>query len=285
MEQTIGSLEGDIARRALRGARLKQVLLGAGMVLLGVAALAWAAWSFWGLDAAHIVARNLRKAAVLAGLALVYFGVNKIRPGALERLAERLRRRRGGAGTAALPSQTQPAGAADDTALVRAEFPKIQDAANELLSLLPDDKIKPAIALAAELAGLRLLRAGGADLAQHEPGSLLLGAVADDDYLRANRFLRTWAFGRGLVPPGPADLDLPDEDRAYYPEVARLEAPFDDICRRSGLLPEHDVYAALTAAMKIVAAGKTTGLLDERTGQALALTHFLTGSKTVPSPA
>jgi hypothetical protein len=264
---------------------LKQVLLGAGMVLLGLAALGWAAWSFWGLDAAHFVARNLRKAAVLAGLALAGFGADRIWPGSLERLEEWGRQRRGGAGTAALPSRPRPAEAADDTALVRAEFPKIQEAANELLSLLPDDKIKPAIALAAELAGLRLLRAGGADLAQHEPGSLLLGAVADDDYRRANRFLRTWALGRGLVPPGAAGLDLPDEDRAYHPEVSRLEAPFDAICRRGGLLPEHDVYAALTAAMKIVAAGKTTGLLDERTGQALALTHFVTGSKTVPSPA
>ena len=278
MEQTIGSLEGDSVRR-------KQVLLGAGMVLLGLAALGWAAWSFWGLDAAHVVARNLRKAAVLAGLALVGFGADRIRPGTLERLEEWGRRRKGGAGTAALPSRSRPAGAADDTALVRREFPKIQEAANELLSLLPDDKIKAAIALAAELAGLRLLRASGANLSQHEPGSMLTGAVADDDYRRAQRFLRTWALGRGLVPPGPADLDLPDEDRQYHPEVTRLEAPFDDICRRSGLLPEHDVYAALTAAMKIVDAGKTTGLLDEGTGQALALTHFLTGSKTVPSPA
>jgi hypothetical protein len=178
--------------------------------------------------------------------------------------------------------ESAPDEAGDDSALIRREYDKINAAANELLSLLPDDQIKRAISLAAELAGLRLLRAGSADLAQHEPGSMLLGAVADDDYRRANRFVFNRARGDGLTPPGPADLDLPDEGREYYPEVARLEAPFDDICRRSGLLPEHDVYAALHAAMKLVSAGKTTGLLDERTGQALALTHFLTGSKIVP---
>lgn len=169
--------------------------------------------------------------------------------------------------------------------LIEEEFGKINQAARDSLLKLPDDNIKKAIALSAEMAGLKLLRATGIDLSEFEPGSMVLGAVSDEIYQYIQRFIINWMHSNGL------DLvtdrvEIPAGDKKYYPEVVQLEKSFDEICEQNNLYPEHFSYAAISAALKLLLAGKNMGLLDEKTGRTLILYHIVLGGKTVPySPA
>ena len=166
--------------------------------------------------------------------------------------------------------------------LIEKEYGKLNQAAGDFLLNLPDDNIKQAISLSAEMAGLKLLRAAQIDLSRHEPGNVVMGAILDGTYDQIRRFMFSWANSNGLMPVfGGAELS--PEDKRYLPEVAQLEDPFDAICREKELIPEHDPFAAITACLKLVLAGKKLGLIDEKTGQVMTLYHILLGSKIVPS--
>lgn len=66
--------------------------------------------------------------------------------------------------------------------MIEEGYSKIDKAAKDFLQRLPNDNIKQAIALSAEMAGLKLLRAAGVDLSEFKPGAIVLGAISDEMY-------------------------------------------------------------------------------------------------------
>jgi len=166
--------------------------------------------------------------------------------------------------------------------LIEKEYGKINRAANDFLLKLPEDNIKQAISLSAEMAGLKLLRTADIDLSKFEPGTVVLGAVSDETYQQMQRFMFNWAISNRLDPRNAGNVELLDDDKNYFIEVAQLEDSFDEICRQNNILQEHFPFAAASAALKLVLAGKKMDLLDENTGRALTLYHIILGGKTIP---
>lgn len=163
-------------------------------------------------------------------------------------------------------------------------FPVLNQAAGDFLGLLSNTDFKGDLTLAAEMAGLKLLRNSGTDLGQHTPGHMLLGAVPDEAYVQMQRFIFTWCLSNGIPLDGFGKVQLPSEDKAYKPEVSRLEPAFDSVCQGHGLIAEDGPYAAALAALKLVAAGAQLGLMDLKTGQYMTYFHIVTASKMVPEP-
>jgi hypothetical protein len=161
-------------------------------------------------------------------------------------------------------------------------LPLQERAAGDFLRRLPGADLKADLKMAAEMAGLKMLRSSGADLGRHTPGHMLLGAIPDQAYEQMQRFLLAWSLGNGLPAAGFGEVQIPDQDKAYLPGVARLEPDFDAICQGHGLKPADHPYAAALAALKLAADGKQSQRLDGRAGQYMIYFHLLTASKTVP---
>jgi hypothetical protein len=72
---------------------------------------------------------------------------------------------------------------------VQEDYATIDKAAGEFLHDLSGNDIKRDIALAAEMAGLQLLRAADIDLSDLSSGVILLGAIPDRVYDQVQRFI------------------------------------------------------------------------------------------------
>ena len=166
---------------------------------------------------------------------------------------------------------------------VEKEYPIINQAANDFLNELSGNDIMRDIALAAEMAGLKLLRAADINLSGLSPGQIILGAIDDSTFEQINRFVFGWALSNGLDPT-IQEANIPKHAKNYLPEVVQLEPAFDKICERNGIKSELVPFVAITAALKLVFAGQKLGLLDASTGLAMVLYHIIAGSKTVPYP-
>jgi|WetSurMetagenome_2_1015567.scaffolds.fasta_scaffold188652_2 hypothetical protein len=163
-------------------------------------------------------------------------------------------------------------------------YPTLNQAAGDFLQLLSDQDFKGDLALAAEMAGLKMLRNSGVDLGKHTPGHILLGAIPDETYKQMQRFIISWSLSNGLPVDGFAKAQIPKEDKAYRPQVTQLETRFAAICQKHGLPPQDAPYAAALAALKLVAAGKKLQLIDPGAGQYMVYFHIVSGSKMVPEP-
>lgn len=63
-------------------------------------------------------------------------------------------------------------------------YPTLNEAAGDLLQILSDKDFKGDLTLAAQMAGLKMLRSSGVDLGRHTPGHILLGAIPDEAYIQ-----------------------------------------------------------------------------------------------------
>jgi hypothetical protein len=132
------------------------------------------------------------------------------------------------------------------------------------------------------MAGLKLLRNSGVDLARHTPGHILLGFIPEETYNQMQHFMYSWYMSNEIPAESLHGVQLPQEDMAYVPGIILLELAFDAICRKHQLPPADAPYAAALAALKLVATGSRMQLMDLKTGQYLAYFHLLSASKTVP---
>jgi hypothetical protein len=169
---------------------------------------------------------------------------------------------------------------------INKDFPIVEKSAKEFLKLLPGGNIVRDISLAAELCGLLLLRASHIDLTKLEPGCALLGVIPDETYTQIQKFMFAFAHPNGisgfkLLFSG---TDLHQEMKAYHPQVSRLEAPFDAICKRNAIKAEQYPFVALFGAMIYVVTGNQMKILDARVGMPLTMYHVIAGSKTIPYP-
>lgn len=166
---------------------------------------------------------------------------------------------------------------------IQKDYALIDQAAAEFLSTLPGENFTRVIALAAEIAGLQLLRATAIDLAQFPPGGVLLDAVPDESYEQMQQFVYGWTMSNGLGDTGEAEV--PAEATAYLPEVAQHERTFRAICQRHSLPAEYYPYVAAVTALKLVLAGERLKLLEPNVGLMTMVYHVIVGSKTAPYPA
>ena len=168
---------------------------------------------------------------------------------------------------------------------VQKDYPMINKAAAEFISKLPGNDIKQAIMLAAEMAGLQLLRASKVDLVKIAPGTIVLGAIPDDINQQLERFVALVALSNGIDRIDLGWVDFHGKDKDYHPEITRLESSFHEICQKSSVKVEYYPFVAALTALKLVLAGKKLGLLDARTGLSMTMFHIIAGSKTAPFPA
>ncbi|HNT78089.1 MAG TPA: hypothetical protein PKH77_24005 [Anaerolineae bacterium] len=166
---------------------------------------------------------------------------------------------------------------------IQKDYALIDKAAAEFLSTLPGENFTRVIALAAEIAGLQLLRATQMDLSQFPPGSALLGAVSDEAYEPMQQFVYRWTMSNGLSDTG--EVDVPADATGYLPEVAQHELAFRAICERHDLPVAYYPYAAAVTALKLVLAGERLKLLEPNVGLTTMVYHVIVGSKTAPCPA
>jgi len=165
---------------------------------------------------------------------------------------------------------------------IEVSFPAINAASDELLELLPRESIIAAIASAAELAGLLMLRATPVDLSKFSAGSTLLGAVSDESGIAIAQFVMGYVAGNGL---NPKDVDydaLTAELQTYQKDLTRLEPTFAAICEKHNLAGQLRPFAAAAAGGKVVLAGNATQILKPSIGLALLMYHIAAGCKTVP---
>jgi hypothetical protein len=167
---------------------------------------------------------------------------------------------------------------------VQLRYPLINKAAGEFLCKLSLAGLNKDIMLAAEMAGLLMLRESSANIQKIKPGTCILGAIADEAYQTMNRFLCGWAISNGLNPKAINIEGIPADARRYLPELSQFEQPFYAICQVHGIEYDHFPFVAATSAMKLVAAGEKLKMLDPGIGQAMVHFHVIAGSKTVPYP-
>jgi hypothetical protein len=185
---------------------------------------------------------------------------------------------------AASEKKASPGEPVEPSSYLEQIYPTLNQAAGDFLRQLSDQDFKGDLILAAEMAGLKLLRNSGVDLGRHTPGHILLGAIPDEVYKQMQRFIFSWSLGNGLPVDGFAKARIPDADKDYRPQVSQLETGFDAACRKHGLTPEDTPYAAALAALKLVSAGKELGLIEPGTGLYMLYFHLVSGSKMVPEP-
>jgi hypothetical protein len=180
-----------------------------------------------------------------------------------------------------------------DNTEIDENYPEISAAANDLLGLLGPGFTKTAgghvetdIAAAASLAGLSMLRGKGFDLGLFTPGTVLLTDL-DAGMDEIWNFMTAVAGKMGLDPATGWDMEIPAANRPVFsiPEMTRkTETGFLAICRRHALGQRFFPYVAVLAALKLVYAASTMGMLDTEIGKALAGHHVVAGAKTVPFP-
>ncbi|HZZ43445.1 MAG TPA: hypothetical protein VFE58_10955 [Tepidisphaeraceae bacterium] len=168
---------------------------------------------------------------------------------------------------------------------VQEKYPEINQAAGQWLLQLPQNDLKRALAMAAEMAGLMLIRSSGVKLPAPS-GTIVLGATREEEAQAVQRFIWGMAAGNGLDPKdaGSAISQLSTEDRKYIPEISGLEQAFLDLCELNQIQQQHRTFVASAAVIKLVLAGNQLKLLEGKMGLAMAMWHLTMGSKTIPYP-
>jgi hypothetical protein len=167
---------------------------------------------------------------------------------------------------------------------VKKDFPAIEKAAKAFLQVLPGGNIRRDISLAAEMAGLKLLRATNIDLSPYEPGGALLGPVSDHTYELMRKFMHLLSVANGIDPSAFSEIKLPDDLERYLPEVVQLESPFEVVCQQNSIKVEHYPYVATFSAMIYVITGKNMNLFDPTIGLGITMYYLNAASKTIPYP-
>jgi hypothetical protein len=165
---------------------------------------------------------------------------------------------------------------------VQKDYPSIDKAAGEFLHKLSGNNIKRDIMLAAEMAGLKLLRAANVDLSKVGEGTIVLGAIPDEIYEQIQRFIFGWALSNGIDPRDIGKVQLANDMTGYLPEITKLEKVFHNICKQNNIKEELYPFVAASSALKLVLAGEKLKLLDAKTGLTMTMYHIISGSKTAP---
>jgi hypothetical protein len=164
---------------------------------------------------------------------------------------------------------------------VRESFVSIDKAAEEFLVKLTLKGIRTDIILAAELAGLMLLRSSGVDLEELKPGAELKGAVSGKAAEPVTRFVLDWSKSNRLS-DGVEMVLIPGGYKSYRRDVSKYENPLYAACRANAIKREHLPFVAATAALKLVVAGVKLHAFGAEEGLGLVIFHVGVGSKTVP---
>jgi hypothetical protein len=172
-------------------------------------------------------------------------------------------------------------------------FRRITKAANLFLESLgpaftktTGGHIQTDIAGASAVAGLCVLRNAEPNLESVPPGTPFLCELhaAQSDVLD---FMTRMSFNMGMggLNGWEAPISSANKPMMEVPQMTRrLEPSLVRACHESGLSRNYWAFAAALAAIKLIAAGKATGILDEAVGKSIAVQHFVTGSKTAPHP-
>ena len=168
---------------------------------------------------------------------------------------------------------------------VAKDFDVIDKAAKEFGQMILDDDVRKSIAMAAELAGLKLLRASKVDFSKLEPGAVLLGAISDETYQVMESFVVGWAKINHISTFMIFQPKIPNDMLAYNPQVTQFEKQFTAVCDDNAVKEEYYPFAAATTALRFVHAAKGLRFLNPKLGIALILYHLNAASKTVPYPA
>ncbi len=176
---------------------------------------------------------------------------------------------------------------------IAGHYSSIYTASNVFLSSLgpaftgtPEGHIATDIAGAASVAGVLLLRQTIPDLSKYEPGTLILSETHEAQ-AQLYGFMQVAGRSVGVDLRKRRIREIP---AAYQPlmetvEMARrLEPRLCEACTEQGLEREYWPHVAALAAMKLVGAGESMGMLDAGIGEYLALYYVAAGSKTVPYP-
>jgi hypothetical protein len=166
---------------------------------------------------------------------------------------------------------------------IQKDYALIDKVANEFLPMLTGSDIKKDIMLAAEMCGLKLVRASKVDLSKIPAGTPVLGLVPDETYDTLETFILSWAHSNSLTPRAAADI--PKDDMAYLPELTAYETSFDDLCKQNSIDARYVPFVAATTALKLLAAGEKMKSIDTSLGVTTIIFHIIAGSKTVPYPA
>jgi len=172
----------------------------------------------------------------------------------------------------------------DILASVQKNYPAIHTAAGEFLGKLTGSNITTDICLAGEMAGLMLLRSSKADLRNIPPGTVILGAIADDVQQAMHRFVFGMAMSNGLNPKEVDFAAMSADAKKYLPQLTQFEKPFRDTCDNYGIVSELFPFIAVAAGVKLVLAGNQLKLLSPKIGLAMLFFHIIAGSKTAPYP-
>jgi hypothetical protein len=168
---------------------------------------------------------------------------------------------------------------------VQKNFAAIHIASGEYLTKLTCKDFKKDLSLAAEMAGLMLLRASPANDLKIASGTAILGAIPDDVSITLTRFVFGYAQSNGLNPGDLNIAGIPADAKNYLPELTQFEQPLYDVCQKHGIEKDLFPFTAAASAGKLVLAGDKLGLLKANIGLALLLYHIAAGSKTFPYPA
>ena len=147
----------------------------------------------------------------------------------------------------------------------------------------PNGHIQTDIAAACSLSGLMILQETVDGLSKLEPGIVLLSDVQPLQK-EVFDFMANVGYSNGLDPSvGWDNLDGVHDPLFDCIEMTKRLAPIFYAVVQPFERPYQKFLAAL-AGMKIVLAGKSTGILDPNVGKGLAAYYVVAGSKTVPYP-
>ncbi len=164
---------------------------------------------------------------------------------------------------------------------VRENLLVIDKAAGEFLVKLSMTGVRTDIMLAAEMAGLMLLRQTGVDFDHLRPGAELRGAVGKEAHEMIRQFVLEWAELTRLS-EGVEQIVVPGGYKKYRKELGKYEEGLYAACRANGIVREHLPFVAVTTAMKLVGAGRKLNVMSVEEGLGMVLFHVSLGSKTVP---
>ena len=152
----------------------------------------------------------------------------------------------------------------------------------------PQGHIQTDIAAAGSLAGLIALQEVVGNLEEliqeTGPGNMLLSEVHEGQGL-VFQFMTIFAASNGLDPKEGWGDPIPEEHNPLISceEMTQKLAPdFYRFCEEEKLDRDYWKICAGLVAMKLVLAGKSTGLLDPEIGKAIAAYYVVAGSKTIP---
>ena len=167
---------------------------------------------------------------------------------------------------------------------VAKDFAIIDKAAQEFYQMILDDDVRNSIALAAEMAGLKLLRASSVDFSKLQPGAVLLGAIPDATYGTMESFIMGWAKINHISTFTLFKPKIPAHMLSYNPQVTQFEDQFATVCNSASVPAEYYPFVATTTALRFIYAAKGLGYLNPKLGIAILMYHINSASKTVPYP-